>query len=192
MLFIDALKHLLSNTRLRQPLSQTTYDVSDPTYPSPTPHTCSQDLTDRKYKSESTVRELKAKLSTLEEEHQRARQELQVLRRDNARLDSSHHEHEKTINQMRTRVAVLEQEVKDKEELLDKTTAMCQSEQEHKVRRSSCPPPAAGQTKLYTPCGHGINVQSDTFLHWFRLILLPVFYFYIKLEGVQWTCNLYP
>ena len=81
------------------------------------------------------MRELKAKLSTLEEEHQRARQDLQVLRRDNARLDSGHHEHEKTINQMRTRVAVLEQEVKDKEELLDKTTAMCQSEQEHKVRR---------------------------------------------------------
>lgn len=91
-----------------------------------------KDLTDRKYKSESTVRELKAKLSNLEEEHQRARQELQVLRRDNARLDSGHHEHEKTINQMRTRIAVMEQEVKDKEELLEKTTAMCQSEQEHK------------------------------------------------------------
>ena len=32
-----------------------------------------QDLTDRRYKSESTIRELKAKLSTLEEEHAHAR-----------------------------------------------------------------------------------------------------------------------
>ena len=93
-----------------------------------------QDLTDRKYKAEGTIRELKAKLSSLEEEHQRARQELQVLRRDNARLDSGHHEHEKCINQMHTRIAVLEQEVKDKEELLEKTSAMCQSEQEQKVK----------------------------------------------------------
>ena len=79
------------------------------------------------------MREQKGKLSTLDDEHQRARHELQRLRADNARLDSAHHEHEKAINQMRTRVAVLEQEVKDKDELLDKTTAMCQSEKEQKV-----------------------------------------------------------
>ena len=97
-----------------------------------------QDLVDRKYNAEATIREQKAKLSGLEDEHGRARQELQRLRVDNARLDSGHHEHEKCINQMRTRVAVLEQEVKDKEELLEKTAAMCQSEKEQKVVWRGC------------------------------------------------------
>lgn len=43
-----------------------------------------KDLTDRKYKSESSIRELKSKLSTLEEEHMRVKQELQGLRKQNS------------------------------------------------------------------------------------------------------------
>ena len=92
-----------------------------------------QDLTDRKYKSESTIRELKSKLSTLEEEHLRAKQELQNLRKQNTSLDGDYHEQEKVINQLRTRVAVLEQEVKDKEHVLLKSTDLLGSEQEKKV-----------------------------------------------------------
>lgn len=41
--------------------------------------------------------------------------ELQVTRRQNSNLDSDRHERDKTLNHLRTRVAVLEQELKDKE-----------------------------------------------------------------------------
>lgn len=45
--------------------------------------------------------------------------ELQSVRRDNCSLDSGLHEKEKTLSQLRTRVAVLEQEVKDKDQVCD-------------------------------------------------------------------------
>ncbi len=37
-----------------------------------------------------------------------------MLRRDNSSLDSTNHELEKTVSQLRMRVAVLEQELQDK------------------------------------------------------------------------------
>ena len=61
------------------------------------------------------------------------RQELQSLRKDNAGLDSNYHEQDKLIAQLKTRLAVLEQEVKDKEEVKRKTADLYSSEQEHKV-----------------------------------------------------------
>ena len=45
------------------------------------------------------------------------KQELHKLRRQNGALDSERHEHNKTLNHLRTRIAVLEQEVKDKEQV---------------------------------------------------------------------------
>ncbi len=54
-----------------------------------------QDLTDRKYKSDANIRELKAKLSGFEEEHHRVKTDLQSLRKNNAGLDSDYHEQEK-------------------------------------------------------------------------------------------------
>ena len=46
--------------------------------------------------------------------------EIQTLRRQNTTLDSDRHERDKTLNHLRTRVAVLEQELKDKEQVSDK------------------------------------------------------------------------
>ena len=43
--------------------------------------------------------------------------ELQQLRRDNSSLDAGAHEKEKSLTQLRTRVAVLEQELLDKEQV---------------------------------------------------------------------------
>ena len=54
-----------------------------------------QDLTETKYKSESTIREMRSKISGLEEETLRQKQELQSLRKNNAGLDSDYHEQEK-------------------------------------------------------------------------------------------------
>jgi len=43
--------------------------------------------------------------------------DVQNLRRQNNNLDSDRHERDKTLNHLRTRVAVLEQELKDKEQV---------------------------------------------------------------------------
>lgn len=76
---------------------------------------------------------MKCKLASLEEEHLRAKQELQSLRKQNTTLDSEYHEQEKLINQMRTKLAVLEQEIKDKENLIAKSSDLLGSEQDQKV-----------------------------------------------------------
>ena len=96
-----------------------------------------QDLTDRKYKSEGTIRELKSKLSLTEEELHRAKTELSNLRKNNADLDGDCHEQDKLINQLKMRLAVLEQEVKDKEDVLKKTSDLLSTEQEQKVSQNT-------------------------------------------------------
>ncbi|NWQ68928.1 SAS6 protein, partial [Neopipo cinnamomea] len=92
-----------------------------------------KDLTERRYKGDSTVRELKTKLSGIEDECQRAKQEVLSLRRENTTLDAECHEKEKLINQLQTRVAVLEQEIKDKDQLVTRTKEVLDATQEQKV-----------------------------------------------------------
>lgn len=48
-----------------------------------------------------------------------AKQELHKLRRENGSLDTERHEHSKTVSQLQTKVAVLEQELRDKEQVAD-------------------------------------------------------------------------
>ena len=59
------------------------------------------------------------------------------MRKDNAGLDSNYHEQDKLITQLKTRLAVLEQEVKDKEEVKRKTNDLYSSEQEQKVHEQA-------------------------------------------------------
>ncbi|KAM9689465.1 spindle assembly abnormal protein 6 homolog [Trichechus inunguis] len=92
-----------------------------------------KDLTERKYKGDSTIRELTAKLAGVEEELQRAKQEVLSLRRENSTLDAECHEKEKHINQLQTKVAVLEQEIKDKDQLVLRTKEAFDTIQEQKV-----------------------------------------------------------
>ncbi|XP_034636031.1 spindle assembly abnormal protein 6 homolog [Trachemys scripta elegans] len=92
-----------------------------------------KDLTERRYKGDSTIRELKAKLSGIEDECQRAKQEVLSLRRENTTLDAECHEKEKHINQLQTRVAVLEQEIKDKDQLIIRTKEVLDATQEQKA-----------------------------------------------------------
>ncbi|NXF71864.1 SAS6 protein, partial [Sclerurus mexicanus] len=92
-----------------------------------------KDLTERRYKGDSTVRELKAKLSGIEDECQRAKQEVLSLRRENTTLDAECHEKEKLINQLQTRVAVLEQEIKDKDQLVTRTKEVLDATQDQKA-----------------------------------------------------------
>uniref|UniRef100_A0A670YDF7 Spindle assembly abnormal protein 6 homolog n=1 Tax=Pseudonaja textilis TaxID=8673 RepID=A0A670YDF7_PSETE len=91
-----------------------------------------KDLTERRYKGDSTVRELKAKLSSAEDECQRMKQEVLSLRRENTTLDAECHEKEKQVNQLQMRVAVLEQEIKDKDQLVARTKEVLEATQEQK------------------------------------------------------------
>ena len=45
-----------------------------------------QDLTERRYKNEASIRDLKSKLSSVEEENQLVKQDVQNLRKQNASL----------------------------------------------------------------------------------------------------------
>lgn len=58
------------------------------------------------------------------------------LRRENTTLDAECHEKEKLINQLQTRVAVLEQEIKDKDQLVIRTKEVLDATQEQKVLSS--------------------------------------------------------
>ncbi|KAH3730971.1 spindle assembly abnormal protein 6 homolog [Dreissena polymorpha] len=93
-----------------------------------------KDLTERRYKNEATIRDLKSKLTTLEEESSHMKQDIQGLRKQNSSLDADYHGQEKVINQLRMRVAVLEQEIKDKEQVLSKSSDLLGAEQEKKRR----------------------------------------------------------
>uniref|UniRef100_A0A8B9HN11 Spindle assembly abnormal protein 6 homolog n=1 Tax=Astyanax mexicanus TaxID=7994 RepID=A0A8B9HN11_ASTMX len=91
-----------------------------------------RDLTEKKYKSDSTIRDLKAKVLGLEEESQRAKQQVISLRRENGTLDTECHDKERLINQLQTRVAVLEQEIKDKDQLVLRTKEVLEATQQQK------------------------------------------------------------
>ena len=54
-----------------------------------------------------------------------AKQELHKLRRENGSLDTERHEHSKTVSQLQTKVAVLEQELRDKEQVADQNINIC-------------------------------------------------------------------
>uniref|UniRef100_A0A9J8CBI1 Spindle assembly abnormal protein 6 homolog n=1 Tax=Cyprinus carpio carpio TaxID=630221 RepID=A0A9J8CBI1_CYPCA len=96
--------------------------------------TANRELIDKKYKSDSTIRDLKAKLASLEEECQRSKQQVLSLRRENSTLDTECHEKERLVNQLQTRVAVFEQEIKDKEQLVLRTKEVLEATQQQKVR----------------------------------------------------------
>ncbi|XP_038572833.1 spindle assembly abnormal protein 6 homolog isoform X1 [Micropterus salmoides] len=91
-----------------------------------------RELTERKYKNESVIRDLKIKLVGTEEECQRSKQQVLSLRRENSTLDTEVHEKERLVSQLQMRVAVLEQEIKDKDQLMRRTKEVLEATQEQK------------------------------------------------------------
>ncbi|XP_061592954.1 spindle assembly abnormal protein 6 homolog isoform X2 [Cololabis saira] len=94
--------------------------------------TSCRELTDRKYKNEAAVRDLKVKLVASEEECQRLKQQVLSLRRENGTLDTELHEKERLVNQLQMRTAVLDQEMKDKELLMRRTKEVLEATQQRK------------------------------------------------------------
>ncbi|XP_072246327.1 spindle assembly abnormal protein 6 homolog isoform X3 [Leuresthes tenuis] len=93
--------------------------------------TC-RELTEKKYKNESIVRDLKIKLVGSEEECQRLKPQVLSLRRENSTLDTEVHEKERLVSQLQMRVAVLEQENKDKDLLMHRTKEVLEATQQQK------------------------------------------------------------
>uniref|UniRef100_A0A7N8WUS4 Spindle assembly abnormal protein 6 homolog n=1 Tax=Mastacembelus armatus TaxID=205130 RepID=A0A7N8WUS4_9TELE len=91
-----------------------------------------RELTERKYKNESIIRDLKIKLVGSEEESQRLKQQVLSLRRENSTLDTEVHEKERLCCQLQMRVAVLEQEIKDKDQLMCRTKEVLEATQQQK------------------------------------------------------------
>uniref|UniRef100_UPI0037E97D5F spindle assembly abnormal protein 6 homolog n=1 Tax=Semicossyphus pulcher TaxID=241346 RepID=UPI0037E97D5F len=91
-----------------------------------------RELTEKKYKNESVIRDLKIKLVGAEEECQRSKQQVLSLRRENSTLDTEVHEKERLVSQLQMRVAVLEQEVKDKDQLMRRTKEVLDATQQQK------------------------------------------------------------
>lgn len=92
-----------------------------------------KELLERRYKAESTVRELHSKVQGLEEELQRAQQKVSSLGRENTALDGECHDKEKEINHLQTRLAVLEQELKDKDQIVQRSNEILLATQQQKT-----------------------------------------------------------
>ena len=73
-------------------------------------------------------------LQTLEKELNLAQRDLSLLKKQNSKLDADYHDKDKTVNSLKTKVAVLEQEMKDKTILINKHTEMLKNAKEQKQR----------------------------------------------------------
>ncbi|XP_034386574.1 spindle assembly abnormal protein 6 homolog isoform X2 [Cyclopterus lumpus] len=91
-----------------------------------------RELTERKYKNESVIRDLKTKLVGAEEECQRSKQQILSLRRENGSLDTEVHDKERLVSQLQMRGAVLEQEIKDKDQLMQRSKEVLEATQQQK------------------------------------------------------------
>jgi len=83
-----------------------------------------RDLVENKYKQEASLREVKGQLRGREEELARIKVEMSNLRKEKQILESSGGDRDRRSSQLSTRLAVVEQELVDKEELVRKQQEM--------------------------------------------------------------------
>lgn len=81
---------------------------------------------------EATNIEQVKQLQNLEKELNIAERDLVLLKKQNSKLDIDYHDKDKTVNSLRTKVAVLEQELKDKTVIINKHLEMLKSGKEQK------------------------------------------------------------
>ncbi|XP_053985082.1 spindle assembly abnormal protein 6 homolog [Hylaeus volcanicus] len=81
---------------------------------------------------EATSIEQIKQIQNVEKELNIAQRDLNLLKKQNSKLDTDYHEKEKTVNSLKTKVAVLEQELKDKGILTSKHTEMLKTAKEQK------------------------------------------------------------
>ncbi|XP_076172278.1 spindle assembly abnormal 6 [Ptiloglossa arizonensis] len=81
---------------------------------------------------EATNMEQVKQLQSVEKELNVTQRDLNLLKKQNSKLDTDYHEKDKIVNSLRTKVAVLEQELKDKGILTNKHTEMLKTAKEQK------------------------------------------------------------
>lgn len=81
---------------------------------------------------DATNAEQVKQLQNLEKELNIAQRDLALLKKQNSKLDVDYHDKDKTVNSLRTKVAVLEQELKDKTVIINKHMEMLKSGKEQK------------------------------------------------------------
>ncbi|KAG7207088.1 hypothetical protein KM043_000967 [Ampulex compressa] len=81
---------------------------------------------------EATNVEQIRQLQNIEKELSIAQRDLTLLKKQNSKLDQDYHDKDKAVNSLRTKVAVLEQELKDKAVLINKHTEMLKTAKEQK------------------------------------------------------------
>lgn len=81
---------------------------------------------------DATNTEQGRQMQNLERELNIAQRDLTQLKKQNLKLDVDYHDKDKAVNSLRTKVAVLEQELKDKTEIINKHLEMLKSSKEQK------------------------------------------------------------
>ncbi|KAK0170132.1 hypothetical protein PV328_010732 [Microctonus aethiopoides] len=81
---------------------------------------------------EATNKEQIKQLQNLEKELNIAQRDLGQLKKQNSKLDTDYHDKDQTVHDLKTRVAVLEQELKDKTILIAKQSEMLKTGKEQK------------------------------------------------------------
>lgn len=89
-------------------------------------------LFEQSCESDSKLREQDTKLDALYKENAALQRDVTALRSQNGKLDANYHEKEKNLNCLRTKHAVLEQELKDKDVLLKQQQELLQVAHEQK------------------------------------------------------------
>lgn len=87
---------------------------------------------DRQSYLEATNKEQSKQLQNIEKELNVCQRDLGQLKKQNSKLDIDYHDKDRTTNDLKTRVAVLEQELKDKTILIAKHTEMLKTGKEQK------------------------------------------------------------
>jgi len=93
-----------------------------------------KELRDKHFNIDTNLKETTTRLNKAEEECSRLQQELTSARRRSASLDADFHTKERAVHQLRTKLAVGEQELRDKDILLAKQQDLQTSAQEQKKR----------------------------------------------------------
>jgi len=92
-----------------------------------------QELTDTKHQLEASVREMTLKLSSLETDNDRLKSDLETIRQDYTSLGSDRSEQEREMTHVRMKLAVMEQDLKMKDEQLMRVAEELSFERDAKV-----------------------------------------------------------
>ena len=87
-----------------------------------------RELTDRRYSNEASIRELKARLHSLEEDLERTSTDLATQRKTNVAIDNELRLKEKEADSLAHKVSRCEEEIRDKEKVLQRSSELLAEE----------------------------------------------------------------